>query len=339
MSRLQRLDYHGAIHLVHVRGKEGFNIYFDASVLNHAAVVRWSAVPHVLRFFKLLDECCSECGAQLFGYCMEPNDASLLLRTMGAPLDACMQRLDGRYSRYLHVEHFLPQHVYPFAARYESKVLAPEYLPHALRRVHARALRTGLARRAVDYPFCSAPAYVGARAPVHLETDAVWRALERKGMFGLPGYLEFMEQPETPHVTELFEQGSPLDSRVVGGNLFVAQAQGYGGASVGAGYAGSVGGGSGEVVGDRAGCVVDGGPSGGVGESIGGVVCAALGHGELARGRHVVPGERSDAGKGDTTLSERVAGVVRKEDVAGNPTCGRGTERRERLKRFCLARE
>jgi hypothetical protein len=223
LSRPRRLDFHGAIHVVHVRGREGFNIYFDASVLNRPAVELWSGVPHLLRFFKLLDECCSECGAQLFGYCMAPNDASLVLRTMGAPLDACMQRLGGRYSRYLHLKQILPKSVCAFAARYESKVLAPEYLPHALRRVHARALRAGLARRVVDYPFCSAPAYVGARAPVHLETDAVWRTLERRGMFGLRGYREFMEKAETPHVAVLFEQGSPLDARVVGGNLFVTQ--------------------------------------------------------------------------------------------------------------------
>jgi hypothetical protein len=223
LSRPLRLDFHGAIHVVHVRGREGFNIYFDASVLNHAAVARWSGAPHLLRFFELLDECCSECGVELFGYCMEPNDASLLFRTMGAPLDACMQRLGGRYSRYLHLEQVLPKSVCPFAARYESKVLAPEYLPHALRRVHARALRAGLARRVVDYPFCSAPAYVGVRAPVHLKTDAVWRALERRGMSGLRGYRDFMEKAETPHVAELLEQGSPLDARVVGGNLFVAQ--------------------------------------------------------------------------------------------------------------------
>jgi len=101
--------------------------------------------------------------------------------------------------------------------------VAPEYLPHALRRVHAHALRSGLARRAVDYPYCSAPAYVGARAQVRLETDAVWRALERRGLFGLRDYQEFMEKAETPHVATLFEQGSALDARVVGGHLFVAQ--------------------------------------------------------------------------------------------------------------------
>lgn len=44
-------------------------------------------------------------------------------------------------------------------------------------------------------------------------------------MFGLRDYREFMEKAETPHVALLFEQGSPLDARVVGGNVFVAQAQ------------------------------------------------------------------------------------------------------------------
>lgn len=223
MSRPLRLDFHGAIHLVHVRGREGYSIYFDAHVLNRAAVERWRGAPHLLQFLKFLDECCWECGAQLFGYCIEPNDASLLLETRGAPLDACMQRLGGRYSRYLHVEKLLPMGVCSFAARYESKVVAPEYLPYALRRVHARAVHTSLAQRADAYPFSSAPAFLGARTAVRLKTEPVWRALERKGMSGLPGYRKFMEKAETPHVTELFEQGSPLDARIVGGHLFVAQ--------------------------------------------------------------------------------------------------------------------
>jgi hypothetical protein len=225
LSRPHRLDFHGAIHLVRVRGCEGFNIYFDASVLGGSAVERWHSAPHLLRFFKLLDGCCSECGSQLFGYCVEPNVASLVLRTLGAPLDAFMQRLTGRYSRYLHLAHALPNRVAAFASRYESKVVAPEYLPHAVRRVHARPLRAGLARRAIDYSFSSASAYLGECAPVRLETESVWRALERKGLFGLRGYREFMEKAETPHVTELFEQGSPLDTRVAGGHVFVAQAR------------------------------------------------------------------------------------------------------------------
>jgi putative transposase len=225
LSRPPRLDFHGAIHLVRMRGKEGFNIYFDASVLERASIERPRAEPCLSRFFGLLDLCCLECGEQLFGYCIEPNDASWVMRTLGAPLETFMQRLGGRYSRYIHLTDVLPKRVCAFAGRYGSKVVAPEYLPHALRRVHARPLRTGLARRAIDYPFSSAAAYLGERAPVRLQTDAVWRALERKGMAGIRGYREFMEKAETGYVAELFEQGSPLDARVVGGSVFVAQAR------------------------------------------------------------------------------------------------------------------
>jgi hypothetical protein len=245
LSRPHRLDFHGAIHLVYIRGKAGFKIYFDAgalqceanidksgansvkfdaSVLRRASLERQS-VPRLLRFLALLGVCCSESQTQLFGYCIEPNDAGLVLRTLGTPLEAFMQRLSGRYSRYLHSEKVLPTRVAAFATRYESKVVAPEYLPHAVRRVHARPLRTGLARRAIDYPFSSAAAYVGERAPVHLETDGVWRALGHKGFFGLRGYREFMEKAETPYVAKLFEGGSLLDPRVVGGSVFVAQAK------------------------------------------------------------------------------------------------------------------
>jgi putative transposase len=225
LSRPHRLDFHGAIHIVHVRGRQNLNIYFDASALACRPGERWKHAPHLLRFLQLLDECCSECGAQLLGYCVEPNDCSLILRVLGASLDACMQRLGGRYSRYLHSERVVPKSTYPFAARYESKVLAPEYLPHAVRRVHGRPLKAGLASRAVDYPFSSARTYMGERAAVRLETQALWRALELKRLPGLRGYREFMEQAESPHVTELFEQGSALDVRVVGGKLFVAQAR------------------------------------------------------------------------------------------------------------------
>lgn len=225
MSRPHRLDFHGAIHLVHVRGKEGSHIYFDAGVLERTAAERPRSVPHLVRFFSLLDGCCAECAAQLFGYCVEPNEASLVMRTWGSPLQACMQRLCGRYSRYLHSMQVLPNRAVAFASRYESKVVAPEYLPHAVRRVHARPLQAGLARRAIDYPFSSAAAYLGERAPLHLATDVVWRALEYKGLFGLRGYREFMGKVDTPYVAELFEQGSPLDARIIGSHVFVAQAK------------------------------------------------------------------------------------------------------------------
>ena len=224
MSRPHRLDFRGAIHTVHVRGRGGFNIFFDASVLS-SIVDRWRSSPHVRRFLQLLDECCSECGTEMFGYCIEPNECWLLLRTQGAPLDACMRRLGGRYSRYLHHEQVVPTSLCAFGARYEAKVVAPEYLLHALRRLHAHPLRTGLARRAIDYPFSSAQTYLGERARARLQMDPLWKALELRGFPGLRGYREFMERTDSDFLMRLFEKGSSIDARVIGSNTFVQQAR------------------------------------------------------------------------------------------------------------------
>jgi hypothetical protein len=155
---------------------------------------------------------------------VEPNAAAWVLQTAGMPLSAFMLRLAGQYSRYLHSQQRVPDTINPFARRYESKVLAPEYVPHAVRRVHASPRLAGLCMRPADYPFSSAQAYLDRPAQVAVDLSAVREALERRGLFGLQGYREFMDLPETPYVANLFERGSVLDARIVGTPLFVRQA-------------------------------------------------------------------------------------------------------------------
>jgi hypothetical protein len=77
----------------------------------------------------------------------------------------------------------------------------------------------------VDYPFSSERAYTGERATIPFDAIGLKTALERKGLFGLQGYREFMDQDETPYVANLFERGSPLDPRIVGNRVFVQQAR------------------------------------------------------------------------------------------------------------------
>jgi hypothetical protein len=222
MPRPLRLDFQGAIHHVRVRGRG--SIFFEAAVLDRYPRDCWTNAPHVREFLGLLALPLAECGARLFGYCVTPSVGWLLLQTWGVPLHRFMQRVCGPFSRHLRAHGVRGDSGHPFAGRYESRVIAPEYLPHALRRVHAGAIIAGLRRPGVAYPFSSEQAYVGGRAHVPLDVGLVQASLAAKGFVGLRGYREFMQQAETSYVAHLLDKGSPLDVRIVGSRAFVVQA-------------------------------------------------------------------------------------------------------------------
>jgi putative transposase len=224
MPRLERLEFKDAIHYVRARGRTGADIFFDPHTFRRFPQAPRQYAPHVQRFEFLVAAACTECGTILHGYCLEPNSGILVLQTAGASLQAFMQRLSNRYSRYLRAGGFV-QGRGVFDARYDSKVVAPEYLPHVVRRAHRSPILAGLCRRRLDYPFSSERAYVGEFAQIPITTVALKNELEVKGHHGLRGYREFMDQDETPYVANLLSHGSPVDSRIVGDKVFVQKAR------------------------------------------------------------------------------------------------------------------
>lgn len=222
MPRNERIEFKNAIHYVRVRGAAGSQIFFDASSLRSYAARHYAS--HVQRYEHLLAAVCTECGAVLHGYCLEPNSGTLILRTDGATLETIMRRLSARYARYLRTGGIVATRSV-FGARYESKIVAPQYLPHAVRRVHRSPIVSGLCRQRVDYPFSSDRAYSGEGTVLAIDTLDVKTALQQKGYIGARGYRKFMDQEETAYVANLFARGSPLDSRIVGDKVFVQLAR------------------------------------------------------------------------------------------------------------------
>jgi hypothetical protein len=216
MPRPRRLDFKGAIHLVRIAGRKELKIFFDLD--DRAKVMQQPsrAAVGVRRLQKIITAVCEECGAVLYAYCIESNACTLLVEIGGSPLVALMSRVCGQYSRYLHRDGLMAKAVHPYAGRYKSKIIAPRYLPHAVRRVHAGE-KSGPA-------FTSAPAYTGGRVAIPLGVDAVRGALAQRGFAGAIGYRAFMQEPESGFVTQLFERGSPGDARIVGDRSFVIRA-------------------------------------------------------------------------------------------------------------------
>jgi putative transposase len=224
MPRRERLDFKDAIHYASVHGRAGADIFFNPHRFRQFPQARREDAPGALRFESLLGETCQECGTLLYAYCVEPNSATLVLRRAGLPLQAFMQQLCGRYSRYLHTGGLMEGNS-AFRARYDAKVVAPQYLFHAVRRAHRRPVVSGLCNRPVDYPFSSERAYLGEAAALPLDMSGVQARMKLRGLSGVRGYRQFMDQDETPFVAKLLSKGSPLDPRIAGDEVFVQKAR------------------------------------------------------------------------------------------------------------------
>jgi putative transposase len=220
MPRRKRLDFKGAIHYMVVRGAAGAEIFFNAHELQGLPRAPRQYAPHLSKFERLLAETRDECGALLNAYCIEPNTSILVLKVAGTPLRVFMQRLCGAYAHYLRRGGFVLGRAV-FASRYDAKIIAPEYLPHAVRRAHRSPIDSGLCKQPVDYPFSSDRAYRGETTVLPIDIADVRSALELKGHFGSRGYRDFVNQVETPYVANLLSHGSQLDSRIVGDKVFV----------------------------------------------------------------------------------------------------------------------
>jgi putative transposase len=224
MPRLGRLEFKGANYWVQLNGWTGDPIFFNAGVSDHPLKDNDRSVSHVVEFERLLARIGAECATQFIAYCFLSNQCHLVLRTDGAPLHSFIQRLCSQFSRYLRT-HISTSPGKVFGSRYQCKVVAPEYLPHAARRVHRVPFDDIAGDRVFHYPFSSARAYLGVEAPLPLERSALMNPLAAKGHSGTRGYREFMNLQDSPYIAGLFHRGSPLDGRVVGGKLFVSQAR------------------------------------------------------------------------------------------------------------------
>ena len=216
MPRRRRLEFKGANHLVRVSGRPELTIFFDPDQWQALLYPGNRTALRLRKFEAIVTAACEECGAKLLAYRIESNQCALLVHVAGASLDALMQRICGPYSRYLHAEMPLAKGHVPFSGRYASKIIAPQYLPHAVRRLHNLMPGT--------HALTSNVAYIGGRSRLLVDATEVRKLLIQKGFTGLAGYRAFSAQPENPFVSKLFERGSPLDSRIVGDRAFVIRA-------------------------------------------------------------------------------------------------------------------
>ncbi len=204
MSRAKRMEFPGAINLVQISGSAGGQVFFDRAALKgFPRNVRLRA-RHEQHFESLLWESCEQYRAVVHGYEVEPNDAMLVIETLGAPLSWIMHDLLGRYASYAIAEGRVLKGHQPFPYRYRVQIVEPRKLPYVVRQIHQRPLKAGLCIHRANYPFGSDAIYWGRRErPPCFVIEPTLEALARIGYVGLRGYIEFICQHGTPAIEEL----------------------------------------------------------------------------------------------------------------------------------------
>lgn len=216
MPRQKRCEFHGAIHLVTISGRNGENVFYDPNILMKFPQTARHHAPHAERFQNILWNVCEQYNACVHAYFLEPNAFSLVLQTSGAPLQWLMHDLLSQYSMYLREQNCRSERAKPFPRRYNAQIVQPAKLPYVVRYVQRREPPGDPRRRAINHPFSSNLIYCGRHPQPHnFVVSATREALRQLGHLGTQAYFEFMAAGDTPSITQM------LSRRVIGDVHFI----------------------------------------------------------------------------------------------------------------------
>ena len=197
MARALRIEFPGAFYHVTSRGNERKPIYADDT----DRVRHLSRIAAGVNRFHLL----------LHAYVLMDNHYHLLLETLEANLAGAMRALNGDYAKQFNRRHRRVGHL--FQGRYKAILVdRDDYLVELSRYIHLNPVRAGIVRRADDYRWSSAQAYVGRRAaPPFLTTADLLGRFGRSARQAQSAYGEFLRHGERRPPSP-----SPLDGVVAG---------------------------------------------------------------------------------------------------------------------------
>jgi putative transposase len=110
-------------------------------------------------YLQLLAEWCSQCGVDIWAYCLMPNHVHLILvpKTEEA-LSTAISEIHRRYTRHVNFREGWRGHLWQ--GRFSSFPMDERYLLAAARYVELNPVKAGLVLKAQDYRWSSASAHV-----------------------------------------------------------------------------------------------------------------------------------------------------------------------------------
>lgn len=187
MPRVSRQESKSGIYHVMVRGINKQAIFMENE--------------DFLRYLEVLTKVKQRSKCILHGYCLMNNHAHLLLEEGEENVGQVMKRLGTSYVRWFNNKHNRIGHL--FQDRYRSEAVEDDnYFLAVLRYIHQNAVRAGLTRACMEYPWSSYPAYA---MPHRVNNNLISTELALGMLGGIPQFVRFSaevtnEEPELVYV-------------------------------------------------------------------------------------------------------------------------------------------
>ena len=191
MGRKPRIEYKGGVYHVIQRGNNREYIFENKD--NKAYLLE------LVREYKPM------MNFELYGYILMDNHYHMVLKTLDAPLQDIMHRVNNKYSKFYNYKNGRTGHV--FENRYKGILVKDDkYLLSLLRYVHQNPVRAKMCKRVKDYRWGSDSYYRRNKRGEIVDIDFVLNMFSENRQEAIKAYGKFMDMEEMEEGS-IFEEG------------------------------------------------------------------------------------------------------------------------------------
>ncbi|WP_366922116.1 transposase [Metallumcola ferriviriculae] len=191
MGRKPRIEYKGGVYHIIQRGNNREYIFENRDYKVYLL--------ELVKEYKLI------MNFEFYGFVLMDNHYHFVLKTLEAPLQDIMHRINNKYSKFYNYINGRTGHV--FENRYKGILVKDnKYLLSLLRYIHQNPVRAKMCKKAKDYRWSSDPYYRRNKRGDIVDIDFILNIFSENRQEAIKAYEKFMDMDEMEEGS-IFEEG------------------------------------------------------------------------------------------------------------------------------------